>query len=265
VDLARKRDVNLPTPVPDATGRLIYSGTRPLAPQFQFDVVSEASSREMYRAVTTSLNVQRRYYVINANYTLGYNLSTSDNERPVGAISYDSAANLNNEYGWSNLDMRHMFTATDIFYLPFGIELSSAERFLSGRPFSPSAGTDLNRDGQNNDRPLLNGSVIKRNTFRNQAFYDVDLRVERHFPLSKEKGSIIVSADFFNLFNFGNVLLAGPAVTYGNAGTVVQNGNLVTLPPAAAFQQLRNAQGNYILSNAPGDPFQAQFGVRFEF
>lgn len=265
VHLARKRDVNLPAPVADATGRLIYSGTRPLAPQFLFDVLSDASSREMYRAVTTSLNVQRRHFVIGANYTLGYNLAYSDNERPVGAVSYDSAANLNNEYGWSQLDMRHMFTTTDIFYLPFGIELSSAERFLSGRPFSPSAGSDLNRDGQNNDRPLLNGSVLQRNTFRNQAFYSVDLRVERHFSLPKEKVSVVVSADFFNLFNFGNVLLAGPALTYGNAGTVVQNGNLVTLPPAAAFRQLKNSQGNYILSNSPGDPFQAQFGLRFEF
>src|ERR1019366_9252084 len=98
-------------------------------------------------------------------------------------------------------------------------------------------GSDLNKDGQNTDRPMLNGSVIKRNAYRNQAFYNVDLRLERHFALPKERGSIVLSADMFNLFNFGNVLLAGPAISYGNAGTVVQNGILVQLAPSAAFGQ----------------------------
>ena len=75
-------------------------------------------------------------------------------------------------------------------------------------------------------------------------------------------------ADFFNVFNFDNVALAGPALSYGNAGTVVQNGALVQLGPQnpATFNQLRNpATGKYYTSNSPGDPFQAQFGVRFEF
>jgi len=265
VYIPREIDTNLPTPVPDATGRLIYSGTRPLAPQFNFAVVSDSSARSLYRASATSLNMQRKHFQITASYTLGYNLSMADNERPVNNISYDSAANLKNEHNWNQIDYRHMFTATNIVYLPFGLELSSAERFLSGRPFNATVGQDLNQDGQNNDRPLLNGSVIKRNAYRNTPFYNVDLRVERHFHLPKERASIVASADFFNLFNFSNILLAGPALVYGNAGTVVQNGNLVQLPPSASFNKLVNSQGNYILSNTPGDPFQAQFGVRFEF
>lgn len=267
VNIARKLDLNLPLPVPDATGRLIYSGTRPLAPHYQFDVVSEASGRSLYRAMVTSLNVQRRHFVINANYTLGYNLSLADNERPVGALSTESYANMKNDYGWSQLDMRHGFTTTGIIYLPFGMDISTATRFSSGRPFSATVGQDLNRDGNNNDRPLLNGSVIKRNSYRNQAFHSVDLRVDRHFNLPNERGSIIVSADFFNLFNSPNMLLAGPSVTYGNAGSVVQNGALVQLGPQnpAAFQQLRDSLGHYIRSNSPGDPFQVQLGLRFEF
>ncbi|MGH9327176.1 MAG: hypothetical protein ACRD2B_10915 [Terriglobia bacterium] len=266
VHLPREIDMNLPTPVPDATGRLIYSGTRPLAPQFGFDIMSDSSARALYRAVTISLNIQRRHFVIGAYYTQGYNLSDADAERPVGEIEYDSAADLNNEYNWSNIDIRHQFTATDIFYLPFGMELSGAERFQSGLPFSGLTGTDSNLDGQLEDRPLLNGSVIKRNTYRNEPFYDVDVRVDRRFPLPNERGSIIVSADFFNLFNFANVLLAGPALVYRNNGTVFQSGDLVQLPPVAAFDQLRNpSTGKYYTSNTPGDPFQAQLGVEFEF
>jgi hypothetical protein len=269
VHVSREIDRNLPTPVADATGRLVYgaplAAARPLAPRFSQVLVTDSSAREMYRAITTSLNVRRRHFVVSAYYTLGFNLSMTDTERPVNNIVYDSAANLKNDYNWSNLDMRHQFTATNVIFLPYGFELTGTERFLSGRPFSATAGTDLNQDGQNVDRPLLNGSVIKRNTYRNQAFYGVDMGIRRSFAMAAEKRKIIVSADMFNLFNFGNVLLAGPALTYGNAGTVVQSGNLVTLPPAAAFQQLHNSAGKYIQSNSPGDPFQAQFGLRFEF
>ena len=267
VNVARKLDRNLALPAPDATGRLIYPAARPLAPHYRFLVASEASGRSLYRAVVASLNVQRRQFVISTNYTLGYNLSLADNERPVGSISYESLANMKNDYHWSQLDMRHGFTATGIIYLPFGMDISTSTRFSSGRPFDARAGQDLNGDGQNIDRPLLNGSVIQRNSYRNQAFYSVDLRVDRHFALPNERGSFIVSADFFNLFNSGNVLLSGPAVSYGNAGSVIQNGALVQLRPQnpATFQQLKDSQGRYIRTNSPGDPFQMQLGLRFEF
>jgi hypothetical protein len=34
--------------------------------------------------MVASLNLQRRYFTINSNYTLGYNIAQADNERPVG-------------------------------------------------------------------------------------------------------------------------------------------------------------------------------------
>ena len=267
VNIARKLDLNLPVPVADATGRLIYSGVRPLAPQYRFLVVSEASGRSLYRALVASLNVDRRYFNLSSNYTLSYNTALADNERPVASLSTESYANMKNDYGWSQLDLRHVFTTTGLVYLPGGIELMTSQRFTSGRPFNAGAGSDLNKDGNNNDRPLLDGSVIKRNSYRNTAYYNVDLRVERHFSLPNERGSFVFSADFFNVFNSGNVRLAGPGISYGNAGTVVQNGQLVQLGPQnpAAFMQLKDSQGDYFRSNSPGDPFQMQLRLRFEF
>ena len=213
------------------------------------------------------LSVDRRHFNLSSNYTLSYNTALSDNERPVASLSTESYANMMNDYGWSQLDMRHVFTTTGLVYLPGGIELMTSQRFTSGRPFDARTGSDLNRDGNNNDRPLLDGSVIKRNSYRNSAFYNVDLRVERHFTLPNERGNIVFSADFFNVFNTGNVRLAGPGISYGNAGTVVQNGQLVQLGPQnpAAFMQLTDSQGGYIRSNSPGDPFQMQLRLRFEF
>jgi hypothetical protein len=127
-------------------------------------------------------------------------------------------------------------------------------RMTSGRPFTGVVGTDVNRDGANTDRPVLNGVLMLRNTFRNTGMKDVSLRVQKSFRLPRESAKIAISAEFFNLFNFANVQLSGAAFTYGSNA----------LPPAA-FGQLRNAQGLYYQYNVAGDPFQAQLGLRFEF
>jgi hypothetical protein len=264
--VTRQRDLNLGTPTPDATGRLIYPTTRPLGPVFGVNQVTDSSARATYRAMTTSVNVRRPRYILSAYYTLSWNKSATDTERPVANIVYESAANLDNDFNWSNLDMRHQFTTTSVFFLPWDFQVSSAERFLSGRPFSATVGSagDLNRDGQTTDRPVIDGRVIARNTFRNTAFYNVDLRLERGFDLPGEKGRLSVSLDLFNLFNFDNVLIGSANQAYG-AGTIVQNGVAVSVAHPPTFGQLKDAQGHYLLNNSPGDPFQAQIGVRWSF
>jgi carboxypeptidase family protein len=266
IDITRQRDTNLPAPVPDATGRLIYSSSRPLGPVFGVNQVTESSAQAVYRALTTSLNVRRQRYVLTAYYTLGWNKSETDTERPVANIVYESAANLNNDYNWSNLDMRHQFTSTTVFFLPGDFEVSSVERFASGRPFNATVGSagDLNRDGQTTDRPLVDGVVMARNAFRNTAFYNVDMRIGRSFELPRQKGRIILSVDFFNVFNFDNVVLGSSNMAYG-PGTAVQNGTLQTVAAPATFGQLRDNPGVYLLTNSPGDPFQAQLGLRWVF
>jgi hypothetical protein len=264
--ITRQRDVNLATPVPDATGRLIYVAARPLGPVFGVTQVTESTAKALYRALTTQLNVRRRRYTLNAYYTLSWNQSETDTERPVANIVYESAANLANDYSWSNLDMRHQFTAGGVFFLSGGFDVSATARLASGRPFNATVGSagDLNRDGQTTDRPLVDGVVLRRNAFRNTAFYNVDLRVERAFDLPKQKGRIILSADVFNLLNVDNVLIGSSNMAYG-VGTAVQNGSLVTVAPPANFGQLRDGRGRYLLTNTPGDPFQAQIGLKWVF
>jgi hypothetical protein len=127
-------------------------------------------------------------------------------------------------------------------------------RFTSGRPYNAVVGTDINRDGQNTDRPVINGVMLNRNTFRNTGFKDVSLRAQKNFALPNDRGNVSISAEFFNLLNFANVQLSGAAFTYGPNAT-----------PLAAFGKLKNPQGQYYSYNTPGDPFQAQLGVRFAF
>jgi hypothetical protein len=110
----------------------------------------------------------------------------------------------------------------------------------------------------------VDGAMLKRNTFRNYGFKDISLRVQKNFTLPGEKGTLGISAEFFNLANFANVQLAGAAFTYG-PGAVVQSGVVVAQSPPVAFGRLRNPEGQYYQYNTAGDPFQAQLGLRYQF
>ncbi|HLK51846.1 MAG TPA: hypothetical protein VKU42_00240, partial [Candidatus Angelobacter sp.] len=263
VHIARQLDTNLGTPVLDATGREIFPGLCP-NPQFGVMQVTQASSRSLYRGLTTSLIVQRRRFMLNANYTLAWNFSGDDSERGISSIRYDNVLNLNNEYNYSDIDERHQFVANSVFQLPFGLEMGATSRLTSGRPFTALAGLDLNHDQQNTDRPVVNGQVLQRNTFRNTGFKDVSLRLQRKFRLLNEKGSLSFSGEIFNAFNFANVQIGASNMIYG-PGAVLQNGLVVPQAPLATFAQLKDNQGHYLQSNTAGDALQAQLGIRFQF
>jgi hypothetical protein len=226
--------------------------------------VTESSARALYRAFTTSLNIRRRRYTFDAYYTLAWNFSADDSERGISSIRYDDVLNLRNEYNYSNIDERHQFITHGVYTLPFGLEIGTTSRFTSGRPYTAVAGTDLNKDQQNTDRPIAGGQVFARNTYRNTGFKDVSLRLQRYFVLPKERGRLALSAEMFNLFNFGNVQLGASGMTYG-PGSIVQNGSVVSQAPPASFGQFKDAFGHFLQSNSAGDAFQAQLGVRYQF
>lgn len=177
---------------------------------------------------------------------------------------YDDPLDLANEYYFSTLDQRHQFVANGLYSLPFRFEVSSTARFISGRPLNAVAGTDLNRDGQLSDRPLIDGQVIKRNSFRNTSFSEVNLKLQRSFRVGKETSKIAISVEISNLFGADNVLIGSSNQVFG-PGTIIVNGQPVLQAPPANFGKLRDAKGNYLLSNVPGDPFQVQVGLRYIF
>ena len=260
----RVRNLNLLPPTPDATGRPIYinlslsanAALRPY-PKYAFAYVTESSARSFYRGMTATLNVRRQKFTIDATYTLGFSKSHDDHERGgFSAANYVDAFNLNNEYNWSNIDQRHQFAASSLLSLPFGFELSSYARFNTGRPFSPRTGSDSNNDGIVNDRPVLDGKVVLRNTFRNFGFSDVSARIQRNFKLPNEKGLLSFSVELFNLFNFDNVETT--QTTYGAS---------LNVPPTNPnFGKVKDANGDYLSgSTLRTSPFQVQLGLRFRF
>jgi len=262
--IARVRNINLTPPVPDATGRPIYSTARPY-PSYGFVQVTESSARSRYSGMTAAFNVKRARYTMDLYYTLGYSYSHDDSERGITGINFDDAYNLENEYSRSNIDQRHQLAANGVFFLPKQLEFSATARFNSGRPFSAQAGTDLNRDGVIRDRPVVGGKVLQRNTYTNTGYSDVSVRAQRGFNLPNNSARVIVSLELFNLFDFDNVEVGSANYVYG-AGTVLQNGVLTQAPVPATFGQVKDANGNYLRnSTLRGAPFQAQFGLRFQF
>ncbi len=254
----RVRNINLPTPVADATGRLVYqnvAATKPYS-RYGFAYQTEASARSHYHSMNATLNLQRKKYMLDATYTLGWSYSHDDHERGISGANYDNAANLANEYSYSNIDQRHQFAASGMYYAPFGFEFSTTMRFNSGRPFSPLTGVDSNGDGVLRDRPVVNGSVMRRNLYRNTGYSDVSLRVQRNFNLPNEKARLSITGELFNMFNFDNIEIGSAQMTWGTAAT-----------PSSTFGLTRNPATGQYFTNATlrTAPFQAQLGLRLRF
>lgn len=273
--LQRNRDINLPTPVIRANdpAQRPYFGVRSVTgnpvqarpvPTLGSIQVRESTGRSVYQAVTVRAQMRSKRVQFNAFYTLSRNLSDDDNERDAGGISFENAYNLRPEFNYSRLDRRHQFVASPVVFLPGGFDVSSAIRLRSALPIDAGFGGDANADFGGPDRPYSAAGVpFKRNAFRNLAVYDVDLRVQKGFSLGESR-RMIFSAEFFNLPNFENIQLAGAAVTNYCSGTAPLNCGFGA-PTNANFLRKKDANGNYILTNNPGAPFQVQFGARLQF
>ncbi len=279
--LQQNRDVNIPEPRIRATDPAqrpffgLRSGTPRPIPTLGSIQIRESTGKSLYRALTLRSKFQRRWGQVNLFYVRGKALSSTDNERESGGVQYENAFDVNSEYGLSNLDIKHQFLANPIIFLPWGIDVASAIRLRSGRPIDAVFGSDANEDIGGSDRPFsAPGVPFERNMFRNRAIYNIDFRVQKRVQLSENK-RLIFSAEFFNIFNFNNIELAGTTVTrycdnaVGSSSAPLDCG--FSSPTNPNFLQLRDMNpaskrfGKLLLSNNSGDPFQVQLGARFQF
>ncbi|HXG65486.1 MAG TPA: carboxypeptidase regulatory-like domain-containing protein [Blastocatellia bacterium] len=285
--LQQNRDLNIPKPLirpTDPAQRPFYGLRSPSSSPFRqvrpiptlgSVQVRESTGRSLYRALTLRTKFQRSWGQFNAFYVLSKALSTTDNEREAGGVQYEDAFNTGPEYGPSNLDRRHQFTLNPVFNLPYGFDVSSAVRLRSGRPIDASFGSDANEDRGGPDRPYLGPGVpFTRNSFRNRALYDIDLRVQKRFQLG-ETSRFIFSWEIFNVLNLENIELDGSAVTRfcnnaPNSSAAPADCGFFA-PTNPNFLQLRDRNptstrfGQLLLNNRAGNPFQMQIGARFQF
>lgn len=125
-------------------------------------------------------------------YTLGSAKSIHDNGTPSDKY------NLLADWGPTANDVRHRFVSNVIYELPFGIQIGGILSTNSAPPFNITTGTDVNRDGDNNDRP----EGVGYNAGRGDPYFQTDMRVSKKFTFGGAEAEVLW--EMFNLFNTVN-------------------------------------------------------------
>ncbi len=252
-DLQTGRDANLPARLPLATNPRPY-------PQFSSVTLINSLTGSTYDA----LQAQVRRRIKRSTWQISYTFSKaiSDNTNDNASFNTDPLNTFgNDDRGLDENDRRHALSVSVIAPLPWQIQLATIVSLRSGIPWDVTAGVDLDRDGNNQDRPaglvknsggsesqgnlaIIDGFRQSRNlapitmeqltqTSRDRV---VDLRATKQFSVGA--GSRIdVFLEAYNLLN---------TVNFENPSGSISSGSFATYTTAR-------------------DARQIQWGARFQF
>jgi hypothetical protein len=250
-NLHRMLDRNLFPPVYDNTGLPVFPATRP-DPTVGILQINESSAHSSYDGLL--LTVRRRMtkrFALQSSYTFSVNYDDDSNERDFSRNLVLDPYNLKNQRGFSKQDIRHNGVVSGVLALPFGVTFSTIVQARSGLPYTAIVGADLQRDGNiANDRAIIGGRVVDRNSFRQPSFFNWDTRILRSFRFG-EYAQLAVSFEAFNITKASNKNF-GPdqESIYGRGPTPDLNfGIPFEAPSSARF----------------GGARQVQLGARFTF
>lgn len=204
-------------------GQPRYSSTRPF-PYYGRILEYTSGAESEYFGITARIN--RRMvgsFSYSAQVTYSEDRDNDSNERNFAGIQCEDFNDLDDCWSWSVRDQRWKGSASAVWQTPWwGIGLSGAFRYQTGRPFTATTNRDDNNDGESTtDRPTVGGVHFERNSFRQPDFYNLDLRVSKEFQLGP--GAISVAADCFNCTDAANSFVSNttwgtlqtPAATFG--------------------------------------------------
>ncbi len=252
-DLQTGRDANLPAVGPITTNPRPY-------PQFSSVTLINSLTNSDYDALQAQL--RRRYRGTNWQVSYTYAKAISDNTNDNASTNTDPWNTFgNDDRGLDENDRRHAFSLSVIAPLPWGIQLATIVSLRNGNPWDVTAGQDLDRDGNNQDRPAglvknaggreSDGNLAIINAFRQSRNLSpitmeqlartsgdrlVDLRATKQFALGS-RVRFDVFLESYNLFN---------TVNYENPSGVITSGSF------AAYTTARDAR-------------QIQWGARIQF
>jgi hypothetical protein len=242
-------NVNLAPPVGTlADGRNLYSSAR-LDSRFNNINMITAAGNSNYNGLGVNLNKRFGKTAIpllrDLQFNLAYTWSHALDNAPESGIgggserpqdSFDPRA----DYGNSLSDVRHVLNASAVFRprsdnkLLDNNQVSLILFARSGNSFDVRAGTDLNRDSVNNDRPPF----IGRNSHKGPGSVQLDLRYTRFFRIGS-RYRLHFLAEAANLLNRPNPDSTNAAVnrTYGTGTEPVP-----TFGEVIAFREMRRVQ-----------------------
>lgn len=249
--LQRRLDRNLFPPTVDATGMPIFPKTRP-NPNIGVLSINESTARAEYDALTLTATrgLSRRMEWL-AAYTLAKNMDDDSNERNFSRETtlnpFDAAA----ERAPSKQDVRHTFTLSHITTLARGFTVATIVMARSGFPYTPVIGFDTQNDGNDdNDRAVIDGRVAGRDSARQPAFFDLDLKLMKRMQVPGGP-RIDLSLEVLNLTRASNKTFGNDSISaYGTPDAPVATaGQPLFAPSTARF----------------GGPRQVQLGLRLGF
>ena len=247
--LQRRVDENLNPPTSSSTGLPIFPIVRPYPPIGRL-LVNQSSAHSDYDGLLLSSSSQiGRRSQLTVNYTFS---QTHDDDSNTGPYSIDAALNpfnLNLERAFSAQDIRHVLNVSGIFNLPLGLKLNPIFLAQSGRPYTPIIGFDTQHDANDwNDRAVVGGATAARNSLRQPAFSNVDLRVVKDFTLKGVGRHLDLFMDVFNVVGNDNRNFGPDSISlFGTAAS----------PVASASQALFAPNGTML-----GGPREFQFTAR---
>jgi hypothetical protein len=229
-----------------ADGRPVFGGTR-LNPQFNQINLIKSGGNTNYNAMFVNLKrTLSKGVLVNVNWTWSHARANTLGE---GGAPEDPA-NLARDYGNADNDTRHYLVGQALYEPRFtppglrwmnGFEFSSTMLYNSAYPINVTAGTDLNKDGNLNDRPLY----IARNSGRGPSILEVDGRLQRAFVIG-ERYRLIGSLETENLLNSTNPACSTSA---GCTSAVVSTAGAPDFGRITGARTARNVQ----------------FGIKFTF
>jgi hypothetical protein len=241
---------------PSTTSPTGFAGR--LNPDYQQITQIMSRSNSTYEAwMVKAVRYGRRGLSLRAHYTYAHAMDWNPNESAqVAGNDVLDPADFSQEYGTSNLDVRHSASAMVVYEAPWKLKgragklgngwmLSGVAQFRSALPFTmrtsgslaeeftsggtPIVGLGPGMNGSGGDNRVYgvgNNSIvynIGRNTYRYPATWKADLRLGRRFDLGHMR-ELELLAESFNLFNHQNV------TELETTGYYIESGTTNTLP-----------------------------------
>jgi hypothetical protein len=234
--LQRRLDENLNVPSISPDGTPVFPASRPISGVGRL-LVNQSLAHSSYDGgfITATSQISRRSQLA-INYTLSH---TRDDDSNTGPYSLDLAANPfdpREERAFSAQDARQIVNLNAIFNLPAGFKLNPLFVARSGHPYNAIVGFDTQNDANDwNDRAILQGEMTGRNSFRQPAFSNLDLRVVKDFTLKGEGHHLDLFMDVFNIVGAQNRRFDNSFVSlFGNSTSPVFSAGQALFAPGVS-------------------------------
>jgi hypothetical protein len=166
-------------------------------PNSDYNIIDryDSEGRSRFRALTLGVaGTLRGGHLVNASVIVADKKSIMDDAGTMYKPS--DSADLEAEWGRSNVDERFRLVVSGVFLLPWDLTLAPIYEYGSGRPWNVLYGFDANGDGSRFDRPPEHD----RNDQDGPRFSQLSLRLTKAIRFARG-GRLDLIVEVFNLFN----------------------------------------------------------------